>query len=232
MPRLPVRADRRRALHASTAWLIGPLLSMNPVLARVLIDDTHVAITEQVAQLVQDRHTPRERAVAIHDFVRDEVRFGFTPHFYAMSAADVLAAGVGFSNTKSTLFIAMLRAAGIEARQQFVDLDATLLRGLLDLRTPLVDHSYTEVKLDGAWVATDSYVVDMPLFRAAQAALRVEGRRLGLRSTPGRPRSMGRPVCFVRAVHARRFRQLAPPLGCVSRRCGLLRVHAGGVEPS
>jgi transglutaminase-like putative cysteine protease len=159
--------------------LIGPLLSMNPVLARVLIDDTHVAITEQVAKLVQDRHTPRERAVAIHDFVRDKVRFGFTPHFYAMSAADVLAASVGFSNSKSTLFIAMLRAAGIEARQQFVDLDASVLRGLLDLRTPLVDHSYTEVKLDGVWVATDSYVVDLPLFRAAQAALRVEGRRLG-----------------------------------------------------
>jgi transglutaminase-like putative cysteine protease len=152
---------------------------MNPVLARVLIDDTHVAITEQVAQLVQDRHTPRERAVAIHDFVRDKVRFGFTPHFYAMSAADVLATGVGFGNTKSTLFIAMLRAAGIEALQQFVDLDASVLRGLLDLRTPLVDHSYTEVKLDGAWVATDSYVVDLPLFRAAQAALRVEGRGMG-----------------------------------------------------
>ena len=179
MPRLPVRADRRRALHVSTAWLIGPLLSMNPVLARVLIDDTHVAITEQVAKLVQDRHTPRERAVAIHDFVRDKVRFGFTPHFYAMSAADVLAAGVGFSNSKSTLFIAMLRAAGIEARQQFVDLDASVLRGLLDLRTPFVDHSYTEVKLDGSWIATDSYVVDKPLFRAAQAALRTEGRRLG-----------------------------------------------------
>jgi len=179
MPRLPVRADRRRALHVSTAWLIGPLLSMNPVLARVLIDDTHAAITEQVAQLVQDRHTPRERAIAIHDFVRDEVRLGFTPHFYAMSATEVLSAGVGYSNTKSTLFIAMLRAARIEARQHFVDLDASVLRGLLDLRTPFVDHSYTEVKLDGSWIATDSYVVDKPLFRAAQAALRTEGRRLG-----------------------------------------------------
>jgi len=198
MPRLPVRADRRRALHASTAWLIGPLLSMNPVLARALVDDTHAAITEQVAQLVHDRHTPRERAVAIHDFVRDEVRFGFTPHFYAMSATEVLSAGIGFSNTKSTLFIAMLRAAGIEARQQFVDLDAALLRGLLDLRTPYIDHSYTEVKLDGAWIATDSYVVDLPLLRAAQAALRVEGRRAGYGvRADGRAHWDGRSASFV-----------------------------------
>ena len=88
------------------------------------------------------------------------MRFGFTPHFYAMSAAEVLSAGVGYSNTKATLFIALLRAAGIEARQQFVDVNAAVLRGMFDLRTPFIDHSYTEVLLDGAWVPTDSYVVD------------------------------------------------------------------------
>lgn len=201
MNRPPARPGRRRALHASTAWLIGPLLSMNPVLARVLVDDTHAAITHQVARLVEGHQTPRERAVAIHDFVRDEVRFGFAPHFYAMSAAEVLSAGVGYGNTKSTLFIAMLRAAGIEARQQFVDLDASLLRGLLDLRTPFFDHSYTEVRLDGAWIATDSYVVDRPLFRAARAALRAEGRQLGYGvRADGRVDWDGRSPSFVQFV--------------------------------
>lgn len=152
---------------------------MSAVLARVLADDADAAFDELVARLVHGRHTPRERAITIHDYVRDEVRFGFTPQFYAMSAAEVLSAGIGYCNTKATLFIAMLRAAGIEARQQFVDLDAGLLRGLLDLRTPFVDHSYTEVLLEGAWVPTDSYVVDKSLFRAAQAALRIEGQRFG-----------------------------------------------------
>jgi transglutaminase-like putative cysteine protease len=174
---------------------------MSSVLARVLIDDTHAVITEHVARLVHGRQTPRERAVAIHDYVRDEVRFGFTPHFYAMSADEVLSAGIGYGNTKSTLFIAMLRAAGIEARQQFVDLDATVLRGLLDLRTPYVDHSYTEVRLDGAWVPTDSYVVDKPLFRAAQSALRAEGRRMGYGiQADGRPEWDGRSPSFTQFV--------------------------------
>ena len=177
MPKSSTRPDRRRAFFASTAWLVGPLLPMNSVLARVLIDDPQIdALAEH---LVSGRHNARERAVALHDFVRDEIRFGFTPHFYAMSAADVLAARIGYGQTKATLFIALLRAVGIEARQQFVDFDAAVWRGLLDLHTPFVDHSYTEVRLGGAWIPTDSYVVDMPLFRAAQAALRTRNTACG-----------------------------------------------------
>ena len=33
-----IRQDRRRALYASTAWLVGPLLPMHSALARVLVD--------------------------------------------------------------------------------------------------------------------------------------------------------------------------------------------------
>ena len=201
MPRRPVRPDRRRALYASTAWLIGPLLSMNSVLARVLIDEADPSITELSERLVGGRNTTRERAIAIHDYVRDELRFGFTPQLYAMSAADVLRAGVGYSNTKSTLFVALLRAAGIEARQQFVDLKAEILRGLLDLRTPFVDHSYTEVHIGGAWVPTDSYIVDATLARAAFAALRVEGQPLGYGvRADGRSAWDGRSPAFVQFV--------------------------------
>jgi transglutaminase-like putative cysteine protease len=179
MSRTPLRADRRRALYASTAWLIGPLLPMSAVLARVLIDASDPDITSLAASLVRGRATTRERAVAIHDFVRDEIRFGYAPQFYAMSATEVLAASIGFGNTKATLFIALLRAAGIEARQQFVELDAAIWRGLLDLRTPFIDHSYVEVSIGGAWIATDSYTVDRTLARAAQAALRHERERTG-----------------------------------------------------
>lgn len=200
-PARPAQSDRRRAIYASTAWLIGPLLSMNPVLARVLIDETDPRITELSQTLVRGRETTRERAIAIHDYVRDQLRFGFTPQFYAMSAAEVLRAGIGYSNTKSTLFVALLRAAGIEARQQFVDLNAAILRGLLEPRTPFVDHSYTEVMLGGAWVPTDSYIVDAALARAAVAALRIEGRPLGYGvRADGRSDWDGRTPAFVQFV--------------------------------
>jgi Transglutaminase-like superfamily len=201
MPRKPVQHDRRRALYASTAWLVGPLLPMSSALARALIDGTDPAIEALSASLIEGRETPRERAVAIHDHVRDEVRFGFTPQMYAMSAPDVLRAGLGYSQSKSTLFVALLRAAGIEARLQFVDLDARILRGLLDLRSPFIDHCYAEVLLGGAWVPTDSYVVDSALFRAATAALRAESRSLGYAvRVDGRPQWDGRAPAHVQFV--------------------------------
>lgn len=174
-----VRHDRRRALYASTAWLVGPLLPMNSTLARALVDPADPAITALSAQLVQGIATPRERAVAIHDHVRDAVAFGYTAHAYALSAADVNAARIGYSLTKSTLFVALLRAAGIEARQQFADLDARVLHGLVDFHTQYVDHSTTEVLLGGAWVPTDSYVVDRALSEPAHRALAASGGRLG-----------------------------------------------------
>lgn len=174
-----IRQDRRRALYASTAWLVGPLLPMNSALARVLVDATDPTIAALSSQLVRGLVTARERAVAIHDHVRDRIAFGYTAHAYALSAAEVQAAGVGYSLTKSALFVALLRAAGIEARQQYVDINSGLLHGLIDFHTRYVDHCYTEVLLGGAWVATDSYTVDRALWKPAQGALRASGRRLG-----------------------------------------------------
>jgi len=173
------------------------MLPMNSVLARVLIDDDP-QVDSLAARLTDGKSSDRERAVALHDYVRDEIRFGFTPHFYAMTAADVLSARIGYAHTKATLFIALLRAVGIEARQQFVDLEATIWHGLLDLHTPFVDHSYTEVRLGGAWIGTDSYVVDQRLFRAAQAALRARraARGYGVVAT-ARPDWDGRTPNFV-----------------------------------
>lgn len=179
MDRTPDRTDRRRALAASTAWLVGPLLPLHAVLAHVLIDAADPAIQDAAERVVAGLTTTRERAVALHDHVRDTVRFGFTAQFHAMAAADVLAAGIGFGCTKSTLYVALLRAAGIEARQRFVELDAAVWRGLLDLHTPRIDHCVTEVLVAGAWIPTDSYAVDPPLFHAAQAALRQAGQRRG-----------------------------------------------------
>ncbi|MEM7404269.1 MAG: transglutaminase-like domain-containing protein, partial [Pseudomonadota bacterium] len=119
------------------------------------------------------------KAIRIHDYVRDEIAFGWTDSFYRMSAIDVLKAKVGYCNTKGTLFIALLRAAGIPARQRFVAIPSDVLSGLVDPGTPKVDHSYSEVWLDDRWVRVDSYIVDRPLFIQAQKALAASGRSVG-----------------------------------------------------
>jgi hypothetical protein len=120
-----------------------------------------------------------ERAVRIHDFVRDEVLFGWVPSFDAQSASQTLASRVGFCNTKSPLFVAMLRAAGIPARLHFAGINKRILSGLIDPIDRYVDHSYAEVFLGGRWLKVDSYIVDTPLFRAAMQRLRASGRQIG-----------------------------------------------------
>ncbi len=145
------------------------------------IDSDHPAVISAMRTAVGAAVDPREKAIKVFAFVR-AIPFGFASGFWDNKASDVLRAGRGYCNTKSTLFIALLRAAGIAARQQFVEIDAAVLHGILDPGTAMVDHSYVEVLLDGRWVATDAYIVDPPLFAAAQRRLSAENRLLGYSS--------------------------------------------------
>lgn len=137
----------------------------------------HPSIAELVANLKME--DPVASAVNIHDFVRDEIRFGWSSRFYAMTASEVLEQGVGYCNTKATLFIALLRGAGIPSRQRFVTINSNILEPFIDLPQSYVDHSFTEVYLNGKWHSVDSYIPDPALFFAAQSKLKQEGTVMG-----------------------------------------------------
>lgn len=179
------------ALSACGGLRGGPAVDMSAPPSAFLaptpvIDSDHPATVAKASELVRgiegdasDTDVQRQRALAVYRFVRDEVRFGFEPAFYEMKASSVLRARRGYCNTKSTLFVALLRAAGVPARPVFVDLDARLLSGVISPGTVYVDHSYTEVWLDGRWVAVDSYITDPAFFERAQARLSETGGDLG-----------------------------------------------------
>lgn len=171
----PIALLLATGIHLAAAATPGP----DALAATPYIDRDHPAIVAAAREATAGRDDPREKAVALHDFVRERVKFGWSGRFHDQRASEVLAAGIGYCNTKSTLFVALLRAAGIPARPRFVSLDARILDGLIDPGTRYVDHSVTEVWLDGRWVATDSYIVDRAAFEGAQARLRAEGRVLG-----------------------------------------------------
>lgn len=121
---------------------------------------------------------PRARAVASHDWVRDQIPFGWTGAFWRSSADELLSLRRGYCVTKSSLWVALLRTMGIPARLRFVALDAQVLHGLVAPGAWL-DHAYVELWLEGQWLGVDSHVVDAPLFAAAQARLRQEERDMG-----------------------------------------------------
>jgi hypothetical protein len=143
------------------------------------IDSKHPALVQQVSVLTLGAKDEVEKAIRIHNYVRDEILFGWAGAFYDQKASGVLEAKLGFCNTKSTLFVAMLRAAGIPAKQRFVNINAKILEGILSPGTEFVDHSYTEVLLQGRWIKLDSYIVDKRLAEAARRKLQGEGRMLG-----------------------------------------------------
>jgi transglutaminase-like putative cysteine protease len=142
------------------------------------IESSSLAIVQLAREITRSASHERDAAVAIHNWVRDQIKFGFTGAFYDMTATQVLDAGVGYCNTKSTLFNALLRASRIPTRLHFVALSGSVLRGLLS-PGEYVDHSWTEIRLSGKWHSVDSYVVDAPLVRAANVQLQREGAPAG-----------------------------------------------------
>ncbi|MEO0962642.1 MAG: transglutaminase family protein [Pseudomonadota bacterium] len=139
----------------------------------------HPRVRDAAAAIRPAGTTDRDVARAVFAFVRDEIKFGFAGGFWNNTAADVLKDRRGYCNTKSTLFVALMRARGIPARQVFVDIHTSVLDGIISPGTPYVDHSYCEVFLDGAWRATDAYIVDPTLFAVAQPRLEREGHLMG-----------------------------------------------------
>ena len=179
------KVSRRAFMAGATGAILIPNLTASAatwVVPTRYIDSTQPLIISTADSLTRHLQSSRARALAIFAFVRDTIKFGFAPQFYDMTASQVLRAGIGFCNTKSTLFVALLRAAGIPARQVFVDIDARILAGILDPGTLRVDHSYVEVLLDGMWIATDAYIVDpaLHLFATRILASRQEGMGLGV----------------------------------------------------
>ena len=145
------------------------------------LDFSHPEIQELLSNITRDRNTDIDKAIAIHNYVRDNIIFGFSREFYDMKASEVLKAGKGFCNNQSTLFAAMLRGAGIPARHRFYSLSSTVLNGIINTGTKYVDHAVVEVYLNDNWIAVDSYIVDSVHAKAVQPQL-IAGLGMGMRS--------------------------------------------------
>jgi transglutaminase-like putative cysteine protease len=128
--------------------------------------------------------TERETAIALHDYVRDRIKFGFNRYFDAGTPEQIAVCGTGHCNPKSRLLAALFRQVGLESHLHFVVIPKTILRGAIPgsryWMIPVeLSHSFVEVRVGGAWCAIDSHIVDTPLLQAALARLRREGGTMG-----------------------------------------------------
>ena len=74
-------------------------------------------VEEIVEQVGAGAGSEVEKAVALHDYVRDSIEFGFNMYFDATPPEYTLACARGHCNPKSRLMVALFRAAGLESHQ-------------------------------------------------------------------------------------------------------------------
>lgn len=129
-----------------------------------------------IERLISDRGWPalalRERIGAIYDFVRNEIAFGYN-EADDLPASRVLADGLGQCNTKGTLMMALLRAAGVPCRFHGFTIDKALQKGAVTglayrLAPREIIHSWVEVWFDGRWVCLEGFILDADYLHSLQ----------------------------------------------------------------
>jgi transglutaminase-like putative cysteine protease len=121
-----------------------------------LVDSDHPAVVAFARQHASG-DTDRQRAVALHDAVRDGFRYD--PYQIDLSASGMRASGViergiGWCVPKAALLTAACRAAGIPARLGYADVRNHLSteRMRRTMQTDLfIWHGYADIWIDGAW---------------------------------------------------------------------------------
>ena len=118
----------------------------------------------------------REKALAIYGFVK-RLPYAKPMKLRLHTAREVMDAGSGDADDKATLFVALLRAAGVPARLRYVELRGEMLRGLVD-NIDAAGRPVAEVWL-GRWVRTDTYIFDAAFMAAARQRLKDHGWACG-----------------------------------------------------
>jgi len=130
----------------------------------------------EIERLISDRRWSalalRQRIGAIYDFVRDEIAFGYN-EADDLPASRVLAEGFGQCNTKGTLLMALLRAAGVPCQFHGLTIDKALQKGAITglayhLAPREIIHSWVELWFDGRWVCLEGFILDADYLHSLQ----------------------------------------------------------------
>ena len=132
------------------------------------IDSGHPAVVAFAQEVAGKIAGDRERAVALHDAVRDRFRYDaykLDLSVAGLSGSGVLANGYGWCVPKAALLAASCRALGVPARIGLADvrnhLSTARLRGWMGTDV-FYCHGYTAILLDGRWLkATPAFNVEL-----------------------------------------------------------------------
>lgn len=137
-----------------------------------LLDFNHPSLQELLYSRGWLAKAPIDRVKSIYNYVRDEILFGYN-QADNIPASLVLADGFGQCNTKSTLLMALLRAAHIPNRIHGFTIDKALQKGAITgiwyrLSPKRILHSWVEVLVAGEWYYLEGVILDKPYLKALQ----------------------------------------------------------------
>ena len=154
---------------------------MNENAPEMLSDHEHPEVQSSALQLTSTKTSQLEKLEAIFHFVRDEIKFGFTPKWDRVKASETLEYRLGYCNTKATLLHALCKVAGIPSRIHTGLIDIQIMRGIFpSFSFPFLPdaggHTWTEVQINGEWKPVDSYINDKPFYEKAKKRLNESGK--------------------------------------------------------
>ena len=140
--------------------------------ATPMLDFAHPSIQALIAEKQWKELYGKERILALYNFVRDDIPFGFNADD-GIPASQVLADGYGQCNTKATLFMALLRALTIPSRLHGFTIDKSLQGGVMtgefyDSMPDEIVHTWAEVFFDGRWYDMEGIILDIPYLSGLQ----------------------------------------------------------------
>jgi hypothetical protein len=132
-------------------------------------DHHHPSIRRLADELFTEIEGDRERAIAIFNWVRDEVRYRFD--YWAVRASQTARKRYGMCANKANLQIALLRCLGVPAGYHVLKIRKEVLKPvteprIYELTRPITTHVFCAVWLDGRWVSADA-TVDREIFLTA-----------------------------------------------------------------
>lgn len=96
-----------------------------------LLDFNHPAIQQLIADRQWQNLSEQQQILQAYNFVRDEIPFGFNVND-TLSASTILQEGLGQCNTKTILFMALLRGLNIPCRLHGFTIDKQLQAGIMN----------------------------------------------------------------------------------------------------
>ena len=129
-----------------------------------MLDHDSDTIQELITKRGWNKLNEYDRIRAIYEYVRDEIKFGYNIDD-AIPASAVLKDGYGQCNTKSTLFMALLRACGIPCRIHGFTIDKKLQKGAMTgfvyrSAPDSIVHTWAEVLFENRWYQLEAVILD------------------------------------------------------------------------